>query len=220
MNSTSTTDIIRIVLAEDQTILLDGLVEILKQEANFNVVGTAQNGKQALALVAKHKPNLAVLDIEMPVMSGTEAAQQIKKEFPETKILILSMHDDKAYVKELMQIGVDGYIIKERGKRELVEAINALMKGRDFFSHKVSGVLKELIQDKGKKTPKTPLTKREVEVLVLVAQDYTAAEVAKELGIGEVTINTHKRNIRDKLGLKGPASFYKYAIEHGHMDMG
>lgn len=209
---------VKIVLAEDHRILLDGLVEILSQEENFEIVGQAVNGKQALALIKQEQPDLAILDIEMPVMSGVEVSKVIKAEHPEVKILILSFTKEKVYVNKFMKLGVEGYILKERGRQELATAVKAIMNGEQFFGDAVKDVAIEILHQGAKKTEtKVRLTKREGEILVWVAKGKSTSQIASHLFLSEGTVNTHRRNIREKLKIKGSANFLKYALQHGYM---
>ncbi|MEM7370008.1 MAG: response regulator transcription factor [Bacteroidota bacterium] len=209
---------IKIVIAEDQIILLDGLAEILNKEANLKVVGLAQNGKQALTMIEKEKPDLAILDIRMPVMNGIELTEKLRSTYPEIKILILSLYKEDDSIKKLMSLGIDGYILKERGKIELVTAVNKIMGGEKYLG---GAVVQVLMDNMHKPQPKneTHLTNREKEVLVLVAKGYSAAQIAEELFIGVVTVNTHKRNIREKLQIRGAANYLRYAIKNKIIDI-
>lgn len=211
---------VKIVLAEDQRILLDGLVEILKQEASFEVVGQAVNGKQALNLIEQERPDLAILDIDMPVMSGIEVSKVLKETYPEIKILILSMYKKKMYVDQLMKLGVNGYMLKERGREELATAIKAIMSGERYLGERVREVMIEIqYPDPNKPKVKEVLTKREREILILVAKGRTTPQIASRLFLADKTVNTHRRNIRGKLNIKdnGATNFLKYALQHGYM---
>lgn len=208
----------KIILAEDQVILLDGLAEILNRESNMEVIGLAQNGKQALSMIEENMPDIAVLDIEMPVMNGIELTEILKKKYPELKILILSFFKRDDYITNLVKMGIDGYILKERGKMELVSAINTIMAGKKYLGSTVTEVLMNNLHSV-KPKEESKLTKREEEILVLVARGLSASQIADKLFIGEVTVNTHKRNIREKLQIKGAANYLRYAIKHGYIDI-
>lgn len=210
---------IKIVIAEDQMILLDTLADSLYRESNMEVVGLAQNGKQALTLIKEKKPDLVVLDVEMPVMTGIELTKILKKDHPEIKILVLSFHKKVGYIKDLIKMGINGYILKERGKAELVTAINTIMNGENFLGNTVAKVLMEDMSGKKPPTEKALLSPREKQTLILVAKGYSTTQISKKLSISEFTVNTYRKNIREKLNLKGPANYLKYALKHGYISL-
>ncbi|MEM7375197.1 MAG: response regulator transcription factor [Bacteroidota bacterium] len=204
---------IKIVIAEDHKMLLDGLAGIVRGESNIEVVGLAQNGKQALDMIEDKQPDLVIVDIRMPVMDGIELTKILREKFPMIKILILSLYGQNNLIEKLIELEIDGYLLKEKGQRELVTAINNIMAGEKYMD---SAVIKWLM--KPTKT-KDALTPREKEVLILTAKSLSAAQIATKLKITEITVNTYKRRIKEKLKLKGAANYLKYALKNGYISL-
>jgi len=211
---------INVIIADDHQIVVDGLVSLLESEKDICVKATANNGEEALRAIGDHRIDVAILDINMPVMDGLEATRVIGEQFPETKVLILSMYNESEHISELLEAGCSGYILKNKGHEELVTAINTIVGGSDYFGQKV---LQSIINEK--KNPKKKLsdfpiklTKREIEVLKLIAQDHSTPEIAEMLFISPTTVDTHRRNLISKLDVRSSYGLVRYAFENGLME--
>jgi DNA-binding NarL/FixJ family response regulator len=211
---------ITILLAEDHQIVREGLIALLKLEHDFEVVGEAGNGRQAVTLALQLEPEVVVMDIAMPLLNGMEATRQILHARPSTKVLILSAHSDDAYVTQVMAIGASGYLIKQTAAHVLPEAIRKIQQGGKCFSPTISKRLKD--HDKkarargdlpGKAV--TPLTSREVEVLQLIAEGKANKESASELNISVKTVEKHRQSLMEKLNIHDTAGLTRHAIAAG-----
>ena len=212
---------IKVILADDHQIVLDGLKLLLKEHPEIEVVGVASNGKEAIDLLQQTSADILVSDVEMPVMDGIESAAQVLQRFPETKVLMLTMYNDQAFIRRLIETGVNGYILKNKGKEELAEAIKDISEGKNYFGRDVTDVLISSIRNKeDKKKPQSgvPLTKREVEVLRLIADSKSTPQIAKMLFIAHSTVETHRRNLIDKTGVANSKTLIKWAIQNGYSD--
>ncbi|MBD3415047.1 MAG: response regulator [Candidatus Aminicenantes bacterium] len=209
---------ITVLLAEDHTIVRKGLRSLLSQTQGIKVIGEAENGREAVKLVEKHHPELVVMDISMPLLNGLEATRQIKKRFPKTQVLILTVHDNEEYLFEIIKAGASGYIVKKAALEELLMAVQAVSKGETFFSPTVSTkIIKKLLKKKEtleQEPPHSYLTEREREVLQLIAEGYSNKEIAEILFISVKTVEAHRSHIMEKLDLHKAADLTKYAIEH------
>lgn len=203
----------RILLADDHTIVRQGLRAILEREG-YEVVGEASDGREAISFAEKFKPDVAVLDISMPLLNGIDAAREITKQSPRTKTVLLTMYTEDHYVLESLRAGVTGYVLKMRAALALVQAIQAVMKGEIYLS---PGISRAVVQAFLSKTdiPEDPLTTREREVLQLVAEGKTTKEIAVQLGISAKTADSHRTNIMDKLDIHDTAGLVRYAIKRG-----
>lgn len=205
---------IRIIIADDHQLFIDGLKSLLIHQPHIKVVGEASDGAEAIALVRKHEVDIAVLDINMPGMDGTEATKIIKKEFPHVKILILTMHDGSSFIRELIvELGAHGYILKNRGKEEFVEALEIISADGEYLKGEVlSNLLKVM---KKPESQSIHLTNREVQVLDLIIEDHTSGEIAGKLNIAVSTVETYRRNLIEKTGVKSSIGLVKYAFDNG-----
>lgn len=211
---------ITVLLAEDHLIVREGLRKLLDTEDDFKVVGEAVSGRQAVDMVRKLQPAVVVMDIAMPRLNGLEATRQILQAAPDTRILILSAHSDDAYVERAMTLGAAGYLIKQTSVHTLKEAIRAVHKGKTFFSPEVSRRINKLhpeqLDRKGHAPKKNAvLTKRESEVLQLVAEGMANKQVAAELGISIKTVEKHRDHLMRKLDIHDTAGLTRYAISIG-----
>lgn len=211
---------ITVLLAEDHLILRDGLRCLLKAEAGIEVIGEAANGRQAVELAGKLHPAVVVMDIAMPLLNGLEAARQILKTTPATRVLILSAHSDDAYVERVISLGAAGYLIKQTAANVLPKAIREVHKGNQFFSPSISKRLDRRNQKspdrQGRlKKKNASLTSREVEVLQLIAEGKANKETAAELGIGIKTVEKHREHLMTKLDIHDTAGLTRYAIAAG-----
>jgi len=211
---------ITVLLAEDHMIVREGFRKMLELEDDFEIVGEAQDGRAAVALVKKFHPEVVLMDIAMPLLNGLEATRQILKEFPATRVLMLSAHSDDAYVKNATDSGAMGFLLKQTSAHDVCRAIREVQKGKTFFSPSISrrqerinpkslsraGVLKKKISE---------LTSREMEVLQLIAEGKANKETASELGIGIKTVEKHREHLMEKLDIHDTAGLTRYAISAG-----
>ena len=206
-------DKIKILIVDDHLMFLEGLKEMLAKIANLEVVGSAKDGTTALNILSQHQVDIVISDLRMNNMSGLELCKKIKEAYPKTKILMVSMHNDPHMISQLLKVGVTGYILKNTGKIELVEAINSIYQNKTFFSDevksnfinsKVLGINEDL---------NISLTKREKEVLKLIAAEHTTTEIADKLFISLNTVETHRKNILKKFNVRNSVGIVKRAIE-------
>jgi DNA-binding NarL/FixJ family response regulator len=210
---------IKVLLADDHEIIIDGIVSILKDEADIEVVATASNGEEAVHYIESNAVDIAVLDINMPLMNGITATKLIQTSSPETKVLILSMYDKDEFIDEIIAAGCRGYILKNRGQEELVKAIRRIYKGSPYFGEEITEkMLNQHMKSKAPVEEKVNLTKRELEVLKLIAVEFTSSEIADQLSIAESTVNTHRRNLIEKLGVRSSLGLGIYAVKNGLID--
>lgn len=216
---------IKILFADDHAIVRDGLRSLFNSDPQFVIVGEAIDGVEAIKLVSKHKPNVAILDISMPNLNGIEATSIIKKNDPEVKILILTIHENEEYVQEMILAGADGYVVKNAEKQEIFDGVRAVVNNEAFFSSAVSKVLiNGLIKrtrgnEQGLSNLNNKLTKREIEILRLIAESMTSKEIAEKLFISLSTVNSHRMNIMKKLNVHDTTSLVKYAIQNKLIDI-
>lgn len=214
---------IKVLLAEDHTIVRKGLRSLLDPVADIDVIGEAENGRDAVDQVEDSSPDIVVMDHAMPVLNGLEATRQIKRRHPEIKILILTMHTNEEYVFQFLKAGASGYLVKQSAPDELVAAIRAVADGQSFLSPSISRTLIEEFvrqtQDQGTADSYELLTEREREVLQLVAEGHSNREIGDELHISVKTAAVHRTNIMNKLDLHSMADLTKYAIRKGIVDL-
>lgn len=210
---------IRILLADDHTVMRSGLRALLERQPDLKVVGEAGDGREAVDLAERQLPNVAVIDIAMPKLNGIDAAQQIVAKHPEIAIVILSMHSDEGYVLRSLTAGARGYLLKDSAEGELISAIHAVYEGKAFFSPAISRMLAEdylrQAQKRGVQDSYQLLTMREREVLQLLAEGKSNKEVATLLRLSPYTVETHRANILQKLGLRGLPELILYAVRKG-----
>lgn len=209
---------IRVVLADDHAVVRKGIREFLESEPDITVVAEAVDGEQAVAMVAKHLPDVAVLDIQMPQVGGVEATRRIKAEHPEVRVLILSAYDDDPYVFALLQAGASGYVLKTADSAELVQAVRAVYRGESALDPIVTQrVVQQLASGRPLGTPTTveALTEREIEVLRLVAHGLTNKAIGQSLGISDRTVQGHLANIYGKLNVGSRTEAVTEALKQG-----
>jgi two-component system response regulator NreC len=210
---------LRIVLAEDHTILREGLRALLSSDPNFEVVGEAEDGREALRCVEKHRPDLVLMDLSMPRMSGMEAIRDIKKRYPTTKIIALTVHKTEEYLHATLLAGADGYVLKDATHHELVMAIKSAMNNKPYLSPGISEkVIEGYLEGKVSLKPDSPwamLSQREREILKLIAEGYKNKEIADDLCISLKTVEKHRANLMKKLDLHNAAALTVYAMEMG-----
>ncbi|HWJ20311.1 MAG TPA: response regulator transcription factor [Geobacterales bacterium] len=211
---------ITVLLAEDHTVVREGFRKILELEDDFEVVGEAEDGRQAVAMVKKLHPAVVVMDIAMPVLNGLEATRQILKAVPSTRILILTAHNDDAYVKSATESGAVGFLLKQAPARVLSEGIREVNKGHTFFGPFIAKLLPERerksLDRAGRSKPrKGRLTSREMEVFQLIAEGKANKQIAAELGIGIKTVETHRERLMEKLNIHSIAGLTRLAVAMG-----
>ncbi len=208
-----------IVLADDHTILREGLRALLASDSSFEIVGEARDGREAVRCVEKLGPDLILMDLSMPRMSGMDAIREIKKRYPETKIIALTVHKTEEYLLTTLQAGADGFVLKDATHDELILAIENVMGGKSYLSPGVSGKVIEGYL-KGKEGSHSlgsweSLSQREREVLKLIAEGYKNKEIAEDLCISLKTVEKHRANLMKKLDLHNAAALTVYAVEKG-----
>lgn len=207
---------IRILLADDHNVMRKGLRLLLESQPQFTVVAEAADGRQAVEQSEAANPDVVVLDIAMPNLSGIEAAQRIISQRPNTSIIFLSMHSDEGYVLRALKAGARGYLLKDSAEGDLIEAITTVHQGKTFFSREIGKMLVEdyirEIKTRGVEDSYELLTSREREILQLLAEGKSNKEIAGVLNLSSHTVETHRRNLQDKLNLHGFAELILYAV--------
>ncbi len=208
---------IRVLVADDHTVVREGIRHVLEGEAGFAIVAEAATAAEAVRLAESHRPDVVLLDITMPGESGLQAAARLRRSVPEARILILSMHDNPEYVLESVRAGAHGYLLKDSAATELRQAIRAVHRGEEYFSAPIAHRLRAAVRGQAGELPGPleVLTGREREVLVGIALGRTNKEIAGELGISHRTVETHRESLMRKLGIKTVAGLTKLALETG-----
>jgi len=210
---------LQILLADDHTVVRKGLRLLLESHPGFRVVADAADGREAIALAEKHHPDVAVLDIAMPILNGIEAARQMTARMPKVAIVILSMHSDEGYVLRALKAGARAYLLKDSAEYDLIHAVEAVSQGKAFFSPAISKMLVEeymrQMRERQVEDSYELLTTREREVLQLLAEGKNNKDVASILNLSLYTVETHRSNIFQKLGLHSSAELILYAIRKG-----
>ena len=216
-------DKIKIILADDHRIFRKGLKSLLSERENIEVLAEADNGDEALEAARKYKPEIVLMDIAMPKMDGIEATRQIRERFPDTEVVILSMHAKKAYIDQVLKAGAKGYVLKDSDEENLLSAINTVHNGGYYLDSPIADqVLSDYFRDKSKRELKKqsdPLSEREREVLRLLAEGHSNQEVADTLYISRKTVENHRANIVRKTGAQGQVGLTKYAARIGLIDL-
>ena len=204
----------RILLADDHTVVRDGLRMVLDAAPDLEVVAEASDGAEAVELALSEQVHLAVLDLSMPRMTGLQAAHELSRRQPELRVLILSMHDNEQYFFEALKSGASGYVLKTVANRDLIEACRAAMRGEPFiYPAAVRAIVRDYL-DRGS-PPEELLTPRELEVVKLIAEGLTSDEVAEQLSISSKTVDRHRANLLEKLGMRNRVELTRYAIRRG-----
>ena len=210
---------IRILLADDHTVMRDGLRALLERQPDMAVVAEAADGRECVRLAEEQAPDVVIMDIGMPNMNGIEATRRITSEHPRVAVVILSMHQDESYVLRALKAGAKGYLLKDSLRAEVIEAIRMVAQGRSFLTRKIGRMLQEdyirELDSRGLEDSYDLLTDREREVLQLIAEGRTNKEVAGLLGVGLTTIETHRTHILQKLGLHSIPELILYAVRKG-----
>lgn len=204
----------RVLLCDDHTLVVAGFRRIL--EAEFDVVGTAGDGKALVDEASRLKPDVILVDISLPVLNGIEAARRIKRDLPEAKIVFVTMHSDLTYLRDALRLGASGYILKRTSGKELLKAIGEVLGGRSYVTPDLIGTIPDPHLRKAIARGRAPgLTARQVEVLRLIASGRSIGEIAAALNIAVRTVRFHRAEIERKLGISGTAAMTKYALTHG-----
>jgi len=209
---------LRILLADDHTMFRDGLQNLFDQQPGMQVVGQAQDGMEAVARARELKPDVVLMDVTMPLLNGIEATRRIHEECPSVRVVILSMHADLRFVTECLRAGASGYLLKESAFQQLVQAVHAAMAGQLVLSDKISDALARdyvRVTARDGSSAFVVLSARERQVLQLLAEGRSTRDIAADLNVSIKTIETHRRQIMDKLGIYSVAELTKYAIREG-----
>ena len=206
---------ITVVVADDHAIVREGLVMHLSTQRDIEIVGTATNGREAVALVLQFAPRVVILDISMPELDGIEATRQILEKKPDTAIVILSMHSTAQHVVHALQAGARGYLLKESAAREIADAVRVVNGGARYLSPKVAGIVAEGLGSLSGQNPLDKLSRREREILRLVADGHSSAEIGIKLHLSPKTVDSYRSRLMQKLHLTDVAALVKFAIQHG-----
>jgi DNA-binding NarL/FixJ family response regulator len=212
---------INVLIADDHKIFRDGLISLMDGEPDLKVVGEAADGKEVMEKLPLVKPDLILMDISMGEAGGIQTTQMVRERYPEVRILVLSMHSETSYILKMLELGASGYLLKDAGKNEMLSAIRTVASGNSYYSSQVSAKLVEALTKKGKaprRQDDIPLTPRELEMLKLIAEEYSNQEIADKLFISIRTVDTHKRNLLEKLKVKNTAGLVKYALKKGLLE--
>jgi len=207
---------IRILLADDHTILRSGIRSLLEDEPGLSVIGEAEDGRAAVSMACGLKPDVVIMDVAMPLLNGLEATRQIKMQCPDVKVLILSMHDNEEFIRQVLEAGAMGYILKDAAARELINAIQSVYRGEAVLSPAVTRlVIEDYLRWGGTRSQDEidGLSPREREVLQLIAEGYTNKQIAEILSISVKTVQAHRNNLMQKLDLHDRGELIKYAIQ-------
>ncbi len=209
---------IRLLLVDDHEIITDGIASLLEEDTEIQIIGQCASGPEALQKIPYLKPDVVITDIEMgDDIDGIELTSIVQKEHPDISIIILSMYDDSIKIQKSIEAGAMGYILKNTGKQELIKAIQNVFEGKTYFSNEVNNSLVKGMVQQNKNNTNNPfdrLTKRELELTKLIAQEYTNPEIAEKMYISEFTVKTHRRNIIKKLDVKSTVGLVKLALKH------
>ena len=208
----------RLLLADDHPVVRSGLIAVFDPHPDLDVVAEAEDGFEAVEVALAEDVDLAILDVSMPGLTGLQAARRLKERRPEIKTLMLSMHDNEQYFFEALKVGASGYVLKNAANRDLVDACRAALRGEPFlYPPAVRAVIRDYLQRaaSGEEVPEDPLSPRELEVVKLLAEGHSADEVAEILIISPKTVNRHRENVFEKLGMRNRVELTRYAVRRG-----
>ena len=210
---------IKILIADDHDLIHNGIKNMLRPIKKYKIIGKASNGEEAVQKAMELKPDIILMDISMPVLNGIEATKIITDKFPDIKIIALTQYEEQEYVVQILKSGGSGYLLKNSKKNEFVEAIESVLSGKKVFSKKISeqlinGLIHKTTTDDKPEEHEIPLTKREIEIIKKIADDMSNQQIADELHISLRTVETHRRNLMQKLNVKTVVALLKYAAQH------
>jgi DNA-binding NarL/FixJ family response regulator len=204
---------IKVLVADDHQLFVDGVKLILKKHPDVQVVAEAGDGASLLSLLKETAIDLVITDLSMPGMKGIELVKAIKQKHPQVKLLVVTMHNDQEIISEILQAEAEGYILKNSGKTEMLEAVDDLMNGKTHYDKEVLHLLVQKIKKEKQTVTKTkPLTERELQILSLIVKEFTSKEIAEQLGISKQTVDTHRMHIMEKTGAQTLVGLIKYAL--------
>jgi DNA-binding NarL/FixJ family response regulator len=206
---------IRVVIADDHGIVRSGLKLLIDRQRDMEVVAEAHDGVAALEHTQAQRPDVAVLDVSMPRMTGLQAAREIRSHVPDTRVLLLSMHDDERYFLEGLEAGAAGYVLKRAADTDLISAVRTVAGGRTFLSDEAQRTLMDEWLENGSPVPDDRLTPRELEVVKLIAEAFTNRQIAQTLNLSEKTVESHRANVLSKLEMRDRVELVRYAIRRG-----
>ncbi len=212
---------INVLIADDHEVFRDGIISILENVDDISIVAEAKDGRETMEKLKEVKPDVILMDIAMGGANGIETTQLVKQAYPDIKVLVLSMHSESGYVVKMLEAGASGYLLKDAGQEEMIRAIRTVYEGNTYYSQQVSSIIVAQLTNSGKAQKEragVPLTQREVEVLKLITEEYSNPEIAEKLFISVRTVDTHRRNLLEKLRVKNTAGLVKYAIKQGLLD--
>ncbi|WP_340105617.1 response regulator transcription factor [Rhodohalobacter sp. 8-1] len=209
---------IKVLLVDDHKIVRDGIKLMLEPQAGINVVAEAEDGEEVKNILDETSVDVIVMDINMPGMNGIKTTKMVKDEHPNIKVLALTMSSDDSHIRQMVQAGASGYIMKSAGRDELTNAIHDVMAGKHYFSDQATqSIMMDLVKNKGKSSAPDPvhITERELEVLQMIVKEHTNQEIAEKLYISPRTVDAHRRNLLQKTGARNTAGLVKYAFQNG-----
>jgi DNA-binding NarL/FixJ family response regulator len=211
---------IRVLIADDHTLVRESLVSLLQQDGDVQVVAQASDGLETVEKAIATRPDIVVTDISMPRLNGIEVVRRLKEALPDTRVLVLTMHQEDEYVLQAVRVGASGYLVKDSAASELLAAVRSLRAGRGYFGPQASKALAEQMQHPGREVgdPYGSLTAREREVFHLIAEGLTTKEIARKLEISVKTAENHRARVIDKLGVRNTAELVRYALRRGLLD--
>jgi DNA-binding NarL/FixJ family response regulator len=207
--------VITVFLADDHAIVRDGLATLLSAQPDMKVIGTAGNGREAVALIRQLAPRVAILDISMPELDGIEAARQIRAYNPDVQVMILSMHAGSQHVFHALEAGARGYLLKESASREVIAAVRVVQSGRRYLSPRVAEIVAQGVSDRSSVSPLSSLSQREREIFKLVADGYSSSKIGSMLNLSPKTVDTYRSRLMQKLHVSDLSGLIKLAIQHG-----
>jgi DNA-binding NarL/FixJ family response regulator len=213
---------VKILIADDHELIHIGISNILKSQKRYSIIAHAYNGKEAIELALLHKPDVIFMDISMPELNGINASLEIKSQLPDTKIIALSQHDENEYILQMLKAGGNGYLLKNSKKTEFIDAIETVLQNRRYLSNELSDQLITSTITTNAQPPKTEtvhLTQREIEIIKKIAEGKNNQEIANEFFISVRTVETHRRNLMQKLKVKSVVAMLKYASTHKLIDL-
>lgn len=209
---------IKVLLVDDHKIVRDGIKLMLEPQAGIDVVAEAESGEKVSEILKQSPVDVIVMDINMPKMNGIVTTKLVKDKHPQIKVLALTMSSDDSHIRQMVQAGASGYIMKSAGREELTNAIHEVMEGKHYFSDQATqSIMMDLVKNKGKSSSPEPIhiTERELEVLQMIVKEHTNQEIAEKLYISPRTVDAHRRNLLQKTGARNTAGLVKYAFQHG-----